>query len=666
MRRMLVTTVLSSAMVMSSLDTLMAASTDLNTDDLLKLSLAELTNIQVTSVSKKAEKETEAAAAIFVITQEDIRRSGATAIPELLRMAPGITVTQAGAHDWTVTSRGFSKQFSNKLLVLIDGRTVYSPLFSGVIWDVQDTMLEDIERIEVIRGPGATLWGANAVNGVINIITKNSKDTQGGYASFAAGNQVKGIGSVRYGGKINDESYIRAYAKQTAYNSEFTATGDSSNDNWKKSQAGFRSDSTLSNGDKLTVQGDVYTIDEDANYLFPDLNSGTYTNRSEGTKAGGGNILARLEHSHSDQSQTTVQAYFDNNSYKTSFFNDLNNTVDIDIQNVWTGWNRHEFVWGAGYRFLNSQNDPASQQYSLSPKTRNDNLFNAFVQDKIALVDDKLFLTLGSKFEKNDYTGFEVQPSARIAWLAAEDQTLWASVSRAVHTPSRFTDNGYLSYTIIPPGGVPTLVQSAGNRSLDSEELIAYELGYRIQPSSSSSIDIATFYNDYQKLFRDALGTPIFPVFPGPYAIQPISTYNDNTAYSVGIEVAGRWNVCDGWQLVGSYSYIDLVFDNKSSPTFSDVGRQPSNQFNLTSDYRFSNHIEMTNSVYYVDKLSGVDIPAYYQVNTRISYEVLRGIELSLVGQNLLDDRHQEFTPFIYRYPAEIGRSIYGSAAFRF
>jgi len=628
---------------------------DVDVKQLLNMSLEELSNVIVTSVSKTAEREKDAAAAIYVVSQEDIRKSGATTLPDLLRGVPGITVTQAGSHDWTVTSRGSNDQFSNKLLVLMDGRTIYSPLFSGVIWDVQDTMLEDIDRIEIIRGPGATLWGANAVNGVINIITKNAKDTVGGVASVAAGNQVKGVESVRYGGKTADNSYLRVYAKHTDYNSEFTPSGDSANDNWNKSQAGFRSDSKLSSSDKLTVQGDAYAIDEDSNYTIPDLTSGTFTSNPEGTKAGGGNLLTRWEHKHSEESQTTVQAYFDNTSYKTSFFNDLTNTADIDIQNTWTGWDRQAIVWGAGYRFVNSRNDP-SAQYSLNPKTRNDNTFSGFAQDKFTLSPKELFLTLGSKFEHNDYTGVEVQPSARVSWLPTEKQTVWASVSRAVHTPYRYSDDAMQAVGItILPGPTFGYVSAVGNRDLKSEELIAYELGYRIQPTKSLSFDVATFYNVYDNLVKTAFVSPTV-----------IVGQNINSGTSKGLELSTKWSVSSKWQLSGGYSYIDEVFDEKNSVVSNYIGKTPKHQFNVRSVYTFPYKVEMTNSLYYIDDLSGVNVNGYYRLDTRIAYPITYNTELSLVGQNLLDNRHQEFTAFSYRTATEIGRSVYGKLSIKF
>ncbi len=642
------------------------AAPEMEPSELLNLSLEQLSNIEVTSVSKKAEKETEAAAAIYVITQEDIKRSGATAIPELLRMVPGITVTRAGSHDWTVTSRGSNDQFSNKLLVLMDGRTIYSHLFSGVIWEVQDTMLEDIDRIEVIRGPGATLWGANAVNGVINIITKSAKDTQGGLAVASAGNQVRGIGSMRYGGKLAEESHIRTYAKYTDYNSEFRPNGSSANDNWHKSQAGFRSDSKIMDGDKLNIQGDIYSIDEDINYTIPDLTSGTYSTPAEGAKASGGNIMAKWERKTSKDSQISLQAYFDNTFYKTSFFNDETNTFDVDFQQVWTGWSGQEIVWGGGYRFINSKNDPSSAQYALIPSNRNDNLLSAFVQDKFTLIPSEVFLTLGSKFEHNSYTGVEVQPSARLSWLAADNQTVWASVSRAVHTPSPGTNSVQQSLVIVPPSmavPIPTVLSLVGNTSLDSEELTAYELGYRIQPTKSLALDAAAFYNDYDKIFNGNLGTA---VVPGAYVFQPVLAENTNSARSMGAELSAKWNVSNQWQMAGSYSYISLVFDSKSSIGYSFVGKHPKHQFNMRSTYLFPYNIEMTNALYFVDDLSGVGVPGYHRFDTRFSYEVTKGLEVSLVGQNLFDDRHQEFSPFFYKSAAEIGRSVYGSVAVKF
>lgn len=632
---------------------------------LLSMSLEELANVEVTSVSKKSEPEKEAAAAIFVISQGDISRSGATSIPEALRMVPGLSVTQSASNNWTIASRGFNSQFSNKLLVLIDGRTIYSPLFSGVIWDSQDVMMEDIERIEVIRGPGATLWGANAVNGVINIITKNAKDTQGGLATASIGNQMSG-GGMRYGAKIGDDNYVRTYAKYNDYNSQYTSSGGDAGDSWRKQQAGFRSDMKISSDDKLTVQGDIYSVDEDDSFAFPNLSSGTYYDASKGFKLSGGNILLHWEQKQSSKSETTLQVYFDNASSETLFFNDKANTADIEFQHFWTGWSRQEFVYGGGYRFINDSNDP-STQYALTPHTRNDSLYNAFMQDKITIIPDSVFLTIGSKFEYNDYSGFEVQPSARMSWLPSHNQTVWGAISRAVHTPSRFNDNGRLSQLIIPPSvalPLPTLVESVANGSLDSEKLISYELGYRFQPVKSLSVDVTGYYNDYSSLFTDTLGTP--SVIGGTYVYQPLITGNSNKAHSLGFETSASYDVNSSWRLLGSYSYIDLVFDNKSKIGLYSLGKNPKHMFNIRSTYLFQNRVEMNNSLYTVSKLHSINIPSYYRFDTKLSYPLTDSINISLVGQNLLDARHKEFSPFLYQTQAEIGRSIYAGMSYKF
>lgn len=643
---------------------------DLSPQAILNMSLAELANQEITSVSKKSEKASEAAAAIFVITQEDIKRSGATSIPEILRMAPGLDVAQAGAHDWSVSARGFNDQFANKLLVLIDGRTIYSPLFSGVIWQDQDTLLEDIDRIEVIRGPGATLWGANAVNGVINIITKSAKDTQGGLVTATAGNMDKAITGGRYGVKIGDDSYMRAYAKYNDTNEQYNLNGSNGGDGWQKQQAGFRTDSKLDDGDSLTVQGDTYKTSQGYRYTFPQITAPYASNVAQNVGTSGVNILSRWTKNISSQSSTTTQFYIDNTQYKSDSIAYNVTTADVDFQHMWTGWQGNEIIWGAGYRFT-ADHEGTTPLLNLVPAERNNNLLNAFLQDKITLIPDSLFLTLGSKFEHNDYTGIEVQPSARMSYLISDTQTLWGSVSRAVRTPSRFTSDGQLSLGVAPPNttnppiGIPTLIVSSATKGVDSEELVAYEVGYRIQPTKSVSLDIATFYNDYSRLLTSTFGTPTV-MGGGAYLLQPLVTVNNGAASSLGYEITAKVDATQNWQLTGSYTYLDLKIDDNGGVGFSFVGKQPKNQFNIRSTYLFPYNVEMTNSLYYVDQLSSIDIPGYYRFDTKVSYEVLKGMEVSLVGQNLLDNRHSEFSSFFYQSPEQIGRSFYANVTVKF
>lgn len=645
------------------------AAEEIDANNLLSMSLAELSEIEITSVSKRKEAQSEAAAAVYTITSEDIKNSGATAIPELLRVVPGITVTRAASGSWTVTARGFNGQFSNKLLVLMDGRTLYSPLFSGVIWDVQDTVLEDIDRIEVIRGPGATLWGANAVNGVINIITKETSQTQGGLAVAQVGNQVKGIGTLRYGGKIGDESYMRAYVKHKAYDHEHLATGGSANDDWGRTQFGFRTDSQLTEKDKLNIQGDYYKNREDVRFTIPDLTAGpTFTSAANDIDAKGYNVMTTWEHKNSEESVATLQAYVDYTDYKTTFFNDQELTLDFDAQHYWSGWDGHNIVYGVGYRLIKSENNPTAQ-FALTPNQRRDNLFSAFAQDEITLIEDEVFLTLGSKIEHNDYTGVEIQPSARISWLfdsegwgdddTQAEHTLWASVSRAVHTPYRYTSDARQAVDIaVLPGPTPVYVNSVSNRNLNSEQLIAYEIGYRIKPEDNISFDLATFYNEYDHLFFTSVGTPT--------AFIPVVGDNSGASNSLGAELSVKWNVTEDWHLAGSYSYLREKFNKKNSVSLNYVGTSPRHQFNVRSNYMITDSLELNNALYYVDDLHGLGINDYFRFDTMLSYELSEGAKLTLVGQNLLDPKHQEYTPFQYRNASEIGRSVYAGLSLAF
>lgn len=641
----------------------MAKAEELTPQSVLNMSLAELSNIDVTSVSKKAEKANEAAAAVFVITQEDIKRSGATNIPDALRMAPGIEVAQSGAHDWAVTSRGFNDQFANKLLVLIDGRTVYSPLFSGTAWQNQDTLLEDIDRIEVIRGPGATQWGANAVNGVINIITKNAKDTQGGLVTASAGNMIKSDDGTRYGVKIGDDSYARVYAKYTDDAPEYNVGTGRSGDGWQKRQAGFRSDSKLSDSDSLTFQGDLYDSHQAINYTLPILTLPYLLASPEDTEASGGNVLGRWTKNISAQSSTETQIYLDNTQQKNSVFSYNATTFDFDFQHTWTGWESNEIVWGTGYRLIEDHNSPTFY-VSVTPSERNQSLYSAFLQDKITLNPKDVFLTLGSKFEDNSFTGVEIQPSARLSWLISDTQMTWCSVSRAVHTPVRDTSDSQYVLGVLPPGGVPTLISVVGNSNLDSEDLIAYELGYRIQPTKSISLDVAAFHNDYKKLFTGTYGAG-FLAGGATYFFQPVMAENTTSADSNGFELSAKADVTKNWQLSATYTYLDLRFNEKSGFGL-DIGTQPKNQFGLRSTYLFPYEVQMTNSLSYVDGLTSISIPGYYRLDSKLSKEIAKGVELSLVGQNLLTAYHREFSPFLYQNATEVGRSVYANIKFTF
>jgi iron complex outermembrane receptor protein len=494
-------------------------------DDLTKMTLEDLMDVEVTSVSKKAEKLSDAAAAIFVITQEDIRRSGVTSIPEALRMAPGIEVARIDENKWAITSRGFNRRCANKLLVLIDGRTVYTPLFSGVYWDIQDTLLEDLDRIEVIRGPGAALWGANAVNGVINIITKQANNTQGGLVSGGSGTEERGFASGRFGGLIGKEVYYRVYAKYSERDpfESFAVPNLSHGDfnipsgsclhchdrlntqkrernGWETLQGGFRLDWQRTSSDSLTLQGDIYGSNSGesltvASFTYPFARD--FTN--EPSKAGG-NILARWKYSFCNSSDMALQLYYDRTEGGEASAKEFRDTFDLDFQYRFAPNKRQEVMLGLGYRYTREDFED-SFTYLLYPQSRDDQLFSTFIQDEIEIMPSRLRLILGSKFEHNDYTGFEIQPNARLLWKPHALHTLWAAVSRAVRIPSRAEHDIQINALVLPPGisqnpgPLPVLVSFFGNNDFDSEELLAYEIGYRTLIHDLVSIDVAAFYN---------------------------------------------------------------------------------------------------------------------------------------------------------------------------
>src|SRR5467141_3426802 len=535
-----------------------------NVPDVTAMSMEDLMNLQVTSVTKHTQKVADAAAAIFVITQEDILRSGATSIPEALRLVPGLEVARIDQNKWAIGSRGFNGRFDNKLLVLIDGRSVYTPLFSGVYWNVQDVMLEDVDRIEVIRGPGATLWGANAVNGVINVITKKAKSTQSAVVTAGAGTEERAAGGVRYGGKVGDNSYFRAYTKYFNWGPSAYPSGMTAHDGWDALRGGFRADWTPAGSNSLTLQGDIYQSKYGETLTVPSLNapySNTFPNNG---KYSGGNILGRWNHS-SEGSSMSLQMYYDNTTIAdNSLFVDHQNIFDMDFQDGFHLGNSQQFVWGLGYRSIRDRNDP-SFSVSLQPNQLTLNHFSAFVQDEISLVNNRLRLTFGSKFEHNDFTGFEVQPNARLLWTLTPNQSIWTAVSRAVRTPALTEEGLRLNSAVIPPAtpGNPTpfpaVITVFGSHQFQSEDLLAYELGYRVQVTSSLSADIAMFYNNYSNLRTAEPGAPFLEGSPVPTDIVvPFVAGNKMSGGTYGVELFTDWRVVPKWRLVGSYSYLQM------------------------------------------------------------------------------------------------------------
>ena len=645
--------------------------------DVSKMSLEDLMNLEVTSVSKRTQRVGDAPAAVFVITQEDIRRSGATNIPEALRMVPGIQVAQIDANKWAIASRGFNGRFDNKLLVLIDGRSVYTPLFSGVYWNVQDVMLEDVDRIEVIRGPGATLWGANAVNGVINIITKPAQATQSGVVTAEGGTDERTAEAARYGGKIGKSAYYRIYTKYFDWQPSIDSTGKTSNDGWNAVRGGFRMDMNPSSANSLTVQGDIYHSDYNETLTIPSLNppyAGMFPN--DGNYSGG-NVLGRWNHSFA-RSSTSLQVYFDRtNVLDNSLFTDHEDVYDVDFQHDVHVGESQELIWGLGYRSIQDTNG-SSFTVSLQPNESRLNQFSGFVQDEFSFLDNKLSVTLGSKFEHNDFTGFEVQPNVRFLANLTNNQSVWGAVSRAVRTPALTEEGLRLNEAVVPPGappfGSPLPVVEAifGSKQFQSEDLLAYEIGYRVQAAKTLSLDIAAFYNNYSNLRSAEPGAPFLEGSPAPTdVVVPFIASNKMGGGTYGIEPFVEWRVLPKWRLAGSYSYLQMNIRKNSDsldPTPDNPsGQSPRHQFYARSSVDLPKSFEQDLTLRYVDQLPSLNIPGYYSLDFHLGWRPGTHFELSFVGQDLLNSRHLEFVPeFINTTPTEVRRSFRGKITWHF
>ena len=619
---------------------------------LASLSIEDLMNVEITSVSKHSQPVGEAAAAVHVITNEDIRRSGATTIAEALRLAPGLHVGRIDSARWAITARGFNGQFANKLLVLIDGRTVYTHLFSGVYWDVQDVVLEDVDRIEVVRGPGGTLWGANAVNGVINIITKKASDTQGLLASGGGGSLERAFGTARYGAALGENAHLRGYVKYFDRGNFETEFGSDATDQWDATNGGFRLDWGLSQDDVLTLQGDVYDGDAETTLLVGSGND----------DLGGGNIIGLWQHVFSHTSDLSLRLYYDRTERASDpILNADTDTADVELQHRFSPLRSNDLIWGAGYRLINDRVE--SDFLSIIPDRRRDHLASAFVQDQISLLGDRFQLTVGSKFEHNDYTGFEFQPNFRALWKPHPRHSVWGAVSRAVRTPSRGEHD--LSFLFVQRGGLVI-----GNRDFDSEKLLAYELGYRTQLSDYLSFDLAAYYNDYDDIRTGEVGSTPLPTPPYPPGTLPTPLDNKAEAVTYGVELGANWKVTDHWTLSGWYTLmkVDVNVDADSTDTMTEPTDEdtPTHQIHFRSRMNLPWNLEFDTLLFHAGDVPNQNTDEYTRLDLRLGWRPIERVEVSVAGQNLVDRRHEEFGDGYFTLRGSVPRGVYGKITVRY
>lgn len=617
---------------------------------LKQLSLEQLSQIEVTTPSKEPTKVSQTAAAIFVITGEDIRRSGATSIPEALRLAPGVEVARIDGNNWAIGIRGFGSDLTRSVLVLIDGREVYTPLFAGTNWDVQNTNMDDIDRIEVIRGPGGTIWGPNAVNGVINIITKDAKDTKGMLVSAGGGNEEQGFLNFRYGrGNDRDFSY-RVYGMGFTRSPEDHPDGRNFDD-WREGQFGFRMD-WAENRDTFTLQGDAYN-----EIAGKSVQATSYTPPysqiiDANALMSGQNILGRWKRIFSDGNDIQVQVYFDRTDRRTPNYVEDRDTFDVDFLQRMKLPARQEVTWGLGAR-VDPVNDPVVVSgLQFVPYKRTDYLGTAFVQDQIGLVEQRLSLILGTKMLKTNFTNvLDFEPSIRLLWTPSANQTVWAAFTHALRTPSDSEENFYLlGYIGTTPNGTPYFARFNPNRAFLPEQMNGYELGYRRLLSKKIYVDVTGFYNHYHDLFsEDIIGATYLEADPEPvHFLLPADFGNGLIGYTKGAEIAPEWSPTNFLRLRGSYSYLHMNIGR--APHSSDVGSapgivgsSPQHQASVQLAVDFTKRLQLDFDYRYVSTLPAQAVPAYSTGDARFGWRMSRRFELSLVGENLFQPGHAEF-----------------------
>ena len=614
------------------------------------LSIEELGQIQVTTASRRPESLEVTPAAVYVITAEEIRRSGVTTIPDALRLAPNVEVARNNSHQWTISIRGFSNDLSNKLLVLIDGRSVYSPLYAGVFWDVQDVLLADVERIEVVAGPGGAVWGANAVNGVINIITHSAPDRQGLYAEAGGGNYEQAFGAVRYGWKASDKLWASAFVKSFERDSTKTAAGADGHDDWHLSHGGFALTWQPDAGDRVNVRADLYDGDESvltrSNFTLGTLPA---TNIPGNVPLSGNSVTANWLHTLDAGASWRLQLYYDHTDRQIpGSFNEARSTYNVAFLHDLAAIGRHDLQWGVEFR--STGDDLGNTQFSsFIPPTRTDQTLSAFAQDRIELTKNRTYLTLGAKFEHNDYTGYENEPNIRFTWQPGGGrQTLWAAASEAVRIPARLNTDLHLYAPIAVPGAPPIYINVNGDPNFLSETLEAYEVGYRVPFSDKLSLDVAAFDNYYDHLQTNEANGPA-TVVPGPppYIIIPAIQGNGMKGDNHGGSFALNWQPLTHWRLEfhGSFLHMDLEpkpgSTDVNSPKIS--GNSPRAMYSVLSFLELGKGFTLYTGLRHVDKLTALNVPAYDALDVNIAWRPNDRLRLSLTAQSLNDAEHVEF-----------------------
>lgn len=640
---------------------------------LADLDLEDLLAVEVTSVARTPQRRTKAPAAVTVVTGDDIRRSGFTSIPEALRLVPGLYVARIMGNRWSISARGFGDEFTNKLLVLIDGRAVYTPTFGGVYWDAQDTLLADVDRIEVIRGPGGVMWGANAVNGVINVITKPAQATAGGLVYGGAGSEERGMAGWRYGGRFGDNNHYRVYAKFADRDELVDAAGVRAGDESAQLRSGFRVELDPTERGSTTVSGDLYRGSNGESAAVPIATAPFQERRELRASLEGGHLLGKWHRRRTDGSESSAQAYVDYTDRRMGeIARERRLTFDLEAQHTFAPWSGHTLLVGAGYRVTMDDIDP-SLAVDFTDRRETDQISSAFAHDAFDLVPGTLRLSFGAKLQLNDYTGVEVQPDARLVWEMTDKMTGWASVAQAVRTPTRSDDKLRADlFSGDGGGGLAAMGVLFGNSDLESENLLAFEAGWRWQATPSVAVDLSLFHNEYDDLMTISQGLPYFEPAPRPRIVVPLQWRNAGKAQTYGGELAANVQMSPSWLLSGHWSFVRILMqvdDTAAIASAQDAETEtPRHQVHLRSQWRIGEHVDLAAQAWWIDRSRSqtTRVDDYLRLDLRLGWRLQDNLELSLVGQNLAARQHPEAGSDLYAIPAEMERGVYFMVTSRF
>jgi len=642
---------------------LLAADDSTNSPILSNLSFDQLSQIQIVTVSQRSEPLADAAAAVHVVTSQDIARSGATSIPEALRHVPGLNVAQINGSTWAVGARGFQSQFADKLLVLEDGVSVYSPVYSGVFWDSQNYFLPDVDQIEVVLGPGGSIWGANAVNGVINVVTKSARDTQGGEVYAGGGSENVAMAGARYGWQTGTNTYARVYGMYD-YDSplEKWDGGGDAHDATSSGRGGFRVDGYPQDTAQWTLKGDVLWAENQNYAIVPVMSPPSYLSTNlDDDKLFGGQLLGNWQSEINSDSTLRLQAYYDYAQRETTVVNAGVHTADLELHHTWSGWQRQVIDWGLDARMTHVDTGPAWAMFQ--PEHSTVWLGSGFLQDEITLLPDRLTFTAGIKLEGHSDSGFLPQPNARLTWHPAERQTLWASWSQALRSPSDVELNGIIELSYVPPG--PRALQFEGNPDVQPERLQAWELGWRWNlPQPQLTLDVDGYYYQYRDLIMQT-----YDAAHATASLMPLETANGTQGDAYGGEVALTWRPCNQWFASANYSVRHAMLRSSAPDPLDYAGdslSSPRQTVSLTSGIQLTRQLELTGALRYLDNIPYYNVPAYFELDLQLAWRPSAHWELAITGQNLLHDYHREYMASLVDRAAEIPRGVYAKVTWRF